>query len=163
MGKKELLKQMNRQWKRLSSAVEGVPDEALEAVALPDDRTIKAACCAFTAWDGEMMRRIGVARGEREPAHDPHDAVYWTAWEDQQISVKSIMPMRGVLVDMVGTRRRLLTLIESLDDETIMRWIGFDPRADGTAFEICLREIEVWREQWNTDHPTGWRRFFRKK
>jgi len=156
VDKKTMLHDMQRNWQRLVSAVEGVPHDELEHAALSNGRSIKAACGLLTAWDGEAMRRIRFAIGERTtPPHDPLDADYWTAWAERQIEVKNVMPIRGVMIDMIGTRRRLLELIESLDDAQFQRWIASDPHAGATQFAETATLVEQWRETWNTTRPSA--------
>ncbi len=156
MNKKTLLRDMQIHWQRLVSAVEGVPHDRLEHAILADGRSIKAACAVLTAWDGETMRRIRFATGERtEPPHDPLDDDYWHAWADRQIEVKSVMPVRGVMIDMIGTRRRLLELIESLDESQFERWLATDPHAGASRFAETATLVEQWRETWNTTQPSA--------
>ncbi len=156
MDKKTLLRNMQLDWQRLVSAVEGVPHDELEHVTLADGRSIKAACGLLTAWDGETMRRIRFATGERsEPPHDPHDGEYWSAWAARQIEIKSVMPIRGVMIDMIGTRRRLLELIESLDETQFDHWLATDPHAGSPRFAETASLVEQWRETWNAAHPSA--------
>ncbi len=153
VDKKTLLDKMQFDWQRLVSAVEGVPHDALERAKLENGRSIKAACCLLTAWDGETMRRIRFATDDRaEPPHDPREAQFWSTWEQKQIEVKSIMPMRGVMIDMIGTRRRLLEKIRALDDTQFGQWLAADPHAGSPQFAEVAAMVQAWRETWNGEH-----------
>ncbi len=156
MDKKTLLHDMQLNWQRLVSAVEGVPHDELEHAILADGRSIKAACGLLTAWDGETMRRIRFAIGERtKPPHNPLDDEYWSAWAARQIEIKSVMPIRGVMIDMIGTRRRLLELIETLDDAQFERWLATDPHAGSPRFAKTASLVEQWRQTWNAVQPSA--------
>ncbi len=163
--KETLLATMASNWKRLAKALDGVPHEVLEDATLAEGRTIKAVCCLLTAWDGESMRRIEFVTGEQfNPPHSPHDTAYWDRWTQNQIETKSIMSMRGVMVDMVGTHQRLLARLDELNDFHFYRWLEEDPQAGAPLYEKYLSQIETWRAAWDIAHPPekGIRKFLQQ-
>jgi len=149
-----ILTAMTKTWQQLAALLDGVPLEEIAAEPLANGQSIKTACSALTAWDGEALRRIDFVTGHRlQPPHNPLDDDYWQAWLARQIAVKTIMAMRGILVDMVGTRQRLLARVAGMDAFHVSRWLDFDPLAVKSPWDAYLPLFAEWRAAWDAAHP----------
>ena len=154
MDKETLLTLFMTRSERLTQILDGVPHVEFERPGAIGSRSIKEVCALLTAWDGEAMRRIDYVTGHRlDPPHDLHDSPYWDIWLERQVAVKRVMPVRGVLVDMVGTRQRLLTRLADLDNFHVERWLAIDPQATQPYFQDYLVQAQTWRIIWNETHP----------
>ena len=157
MDSDTLLAHFARRWEALTQTLEGVPHQDFEDFRRPGQPTIptiKEICALLTAWDGEALRRIDFITGLRfEAPHDWHDTSYWETWSQRQIEVKAVMPPQGILVDMVGTRQRLLSCIADLTDYQLERWLAEDPQATQPYYDEYLQEIKHWRVAWDEAHP----------
>lgn len=156
---------LNQNLQDLTNLLEGVPHPVLEAAVLPAQandpaQTVKQACCLLTAWDGEMLRRLHYITGQRLEPVNPVNTVDWSAWASQQVSVKQVMTMRGTLVDLVGTRQRLIAQVVELADYQFERWFPTIPQAAVLAYDHYLPLIATWRQQWSPPEPEpvggGW-------
>lgn len=154
MNKETLLARLMANSQALAQALEGVPHDELEKPGAIGQRSIKEVCALLTAWDGEALRRIDYITGRcLEPPHDVDDSAYWNNWAEMQVAIKRTMPVRGVLVDMIGTRQRLLTRLAELSDFHIERWLKQDPQATQPYFTDYLAQIQTWRTTWDKAHP----------
>ncbi len=178
MDKDHLLALWVANFERLTQALEGVPQEALAETfdqalvqrlnlsAGVHPWNVKALCAFLTAWDGEILRRIKYLTGSLfyEPA-DWHDLAYWTDWGVKQIEIKQVMPVQGVLVDMIGTRQRLLSQLADLNDFHFEHWLAADPQASQPYYPDYVTKIESWRREWEARRPLQnslkkwWQRF----
>ena len=164
MDKDTLLAQMIENWQALTHALEGVPHEDLEVSGNSGESSVKALCAYLTAWDGEALRRIDIVTGNRfGPLHDPYDENYWETWAKKQVEIKRIMAMQGIMVDMVGTRQRLLSRVAELEDFHFARWLADDPQATQPYYPQCLSQIQAWRAAWDVANPppTGLKRIWK--
>jgi hypothetical protein len=166
MDKETLLALWVANFERLTQALEGVPQEDLaetfdhtlvQALDLPaevDPWSVKAICALLTAWDGEILRRLNYQIGALfyEP-HDWHDSTYWSAWGFKQLEIKQVRSMQGVLVDMVGTRQRLLGQLAELNDFQFDHWLEADPQAKQAYYIDYVSKIERWRQVWENRPP----------
>lgn len=156
MDKETLLTELTTSWETFRQTLEDVPHEELERPASPDGWSVKEICAFLTAWDGEALRRIDFISGTRPmPRHNPHDRVYWDAWSQKQVEIKSIMSVQGILVDMVGTRQRLLTHVAELSDVHFQRWLAEDPQATQPYYAQYLQQVQTWRARWEQAHPSA--------
>lgn len=154
MDKETLLARFVAHSEAFTQALDGIPHEAFETPGVVNGRSLKEVCALLTAWDGEALRRVDFVTGRRlEPPHNPHDTIYWETWLRRQIEVKCIMSTSGVLVDMIGTRQRLLARLAELSDFQIERWLAQDPQAMQPHFAEYLREVQAWRASWDAAHP----------
>jgi len=154
MDKERLLAHLTSRWQALTQALEGVPHEEFEHVWEPGQWSVKEICAFLTAWDGEVLRRIDFVTGKHfTPSHDPDDTAYWEAWGKKQVEIKSVMPPQGVLIDMVGTRQRLLSRVAELNDFQLERWITEDPQATQPYYARYLALIQAWRAAWDEANP----------
>lgn len=155
MDKETLLAELTTNWETFMQTLEGVPQGELERPASPGRRNMKEICAFLTAWDGEALRRIDFITGTRpRPPHDPYDRAYWDVWTQKQVEIKSIMSVQGILVDMVGTRQRLLTRVAELSDVHFQRWLAEDPQATQPYYAQYLRQAQTWRAAWEQAYPT---------
>ena len=166
MDKETLLALWVANFERLTQALEGVPQEALterfdqdlvQALDLPDEVdhwSIKAICALLTAWDGEILRRLKYQTGELfDEPQDWQDVAYWTAWGFKQLEIKRVMSMQGVLVDMIGTRQRLLSQLADLNDFQFDRWLEADPQATQAYYIDYVTKVEHWRQVRESRRP----------
>lgn len=154
MDKDTLLTQMIENWQALTQAMEGVPLEDFEVSGNSGEPTVKALCAYLTAWDGEALRRIDIVTGNRFALlHDPYDTDYWETWAQKQVEIKRVMAMQGIMVDMVGTRQRLLSRVADLEDFHFARWLADDPQAIQPHYGQYLAKIQAWRAAWDIDNP----------
>jgi hypothetical protein len=154
MDKEALLALYAANLERLTRALEGIPREDLARLGLVGGWSVKEVCAFLTAWDGEILRRIDYLTGAsfKEP-HDYHDSAYWTDWGQKQVEIKRVMAVQGILVDLVGTRQRLLSRLADLNDFQFERWLEADPQATQPYYGDYLAKIEAWRAEWEQQRP----------
>ena len=154
MDKEALLLLLTGYSEALMPILEGVPHEALELPQAVDTWSVKNVCAYFTTWDGEALRRIDFFSGQRfEPPHNLHDEAYWLAWVEKQLAIKGVMSVQGTLVDMIGTRQRLLTRLSDLSDFHLVRWLVEDPQATQPYFPPLIAKLKQWRATWDEANP----------
>lgn len=141
-----VLMRLNEELQTLTQLLDGVPDNALEEAGAIRSQSIKEICCELTAWDGESLRRLQFAIGQSfSPPHDPHDTVYWQSWIENQKQIKRVMPIRGVLVDLVSTRQRLIAAVAELNDFQFDRWEEIDPLVQNSVYLQIVPQLTTWR------------------
>jgi hypothetical protein len=154
LDKESLLLKLSSDLEALTGLLTDIPPEALETPQAVGNHSVKQTCALFAAWDGECIRRIDFVTGQRvQPPHDPNDTTYWQAWEQTQIGIKDIMPVRGVIVDMVSVRQRLISKVTDLNDFYFERWLEEDPQASQAHYTEALPQIQAWRSHWDELHP----------
>lgn len=154
MDKDALLQKLTTDWARLTAVLEGVPHEAFDQVMVTGQNSVKEICAFLTAWDGEALRRLHFFTGQRfEPPHNLYDVEHWQNWEKEQVAIKQVMSPQGVMIDMIGTRQRLLSQIAEAPDFHIERWLEADPQATQPYFENYLAQVAKWRVTWDEANP----------
>ncbi|MEM7033879.1 MAG: hypothetical protein AAF629_30335 [Chloroflexota bacterium] len=154
MDKETLQIYLANNWSKLMTQLEGVPHDDFETYPPDGDWSVKEICAFLTAWDGEALRRLDFYTGQTfTPPHDLQDADYWQQWGADQVKIKAIMSAQGVLIDMIGTRQRLLSRLEDVPDFYVERWLADDPHALQPYFDAYFNQVKQWREAWNEAHP----------
>jgi hypothetical protein len=163
ISKSELLARMQADRQALINTVEGVPEDVLAQSNAVGTWSALDVLAHITAWDGETLRRIAFATGQRnQPPHDIDDDAYWLAWNDEQVEIKRILGPRGIKIDMAGTWARLLAQIETLSELDYARWVEIDPHFFAERHDLeHAHQLQVWREQWERSLP-WWQRLRRK-
>lgn len=154
MNKALLLQKLTTDWADLTTLLEGVPHEAFDQVLVEGQSSVKEICAFLTAWDGEALRRLHFFTGQRfEPISHLDDVDYWQRWGEKQVAIKQIMSPQGVMIDMIGTRQRLLSQIAEAPDFHIERWLEADSQAIQPYFEDYLAQVKSWRAAWDKANP----------
>jgi len=155
MDKDALLVRLAANTQALANALANVPPQMIEEPGVIGERSIKEVCALLTAWDGEALRRIDITTGKQSTPTQPlNDGQYWAGWAEKQIAIKCVMPVQGILVDLIGTRQRLLSRVAELNQFQIERWFDFDPQATQPHFDQYLAQILAWRAGWDETNPT---------
>jgi len=161
LSKDEFLQHLQANRQVLLQLFDDVPETALTTPHTIGAWRVIDVLAATTAWDGETLRRLDFATGERsQPPHDVTDEGYWQVWLEEQVRVKRVMGPRGIKVDMAGTWIRLLARIEALSPHEYARWLDSDPQATPNRDQPYIAQLRAWRQQWERSLP-WWRRMYR--
>ena len=154
MDKAALLSKLTADWSRFAALLEGVPQADFDLGLVERQPTIKEICAFLTAWDGEALRRLDYFRGQRLAApEDLYNEGYWAQWAEKQVAIKLVMSSQGMMVDMIGTRQRLLSQLSETPDFHVERWLAADPQASQPYFDQYLAQASQWRTRWDELNP----------
>lgn len=147
--REELLAEIGQEWAKVERTCFQLSDEEMVRPGMQGEWSLKDTLCHLSAWEKYLLDRLSYVLTRQEPQYPPMQT-----WDDvhrfnaQVYEQNKERPLASVIIEFRNLYRGVMTVLESLDDETLNQPYSYDFTADKLTLLQLIRAntCEHYRE-----------------
>lgn len=147
--KSELLAELDQEWAKIERICFGMSEADMLATGSEGEWSVKDILCHLSAWEKYLLDRLGYVLTGQHPLYPA-----LSSWDDvdrfnaQVYSDNKDRPLTSVIIEFRSLYRGVMTVLESLDDESLNQPYSYDFPDDAITLVQLIRAntYEHYRE-----------------